>query len=439
MDGSGVLIGGLMKNPLLVLFAVVALVTVGCSGERATEASQKGGPDSGGRTGGGRAGGRGGDAAVPVTIAKAVQKDVPVQAEVIGTVEAYATVSVKPQISGQLMTAHFNEGDFVKQGQLLLTIDPRALEAQVKQTEAMILRDQAQLRQAEANLARDRAQETNARSQVQRADQLAAGGIISKEQYDQTATALESLKATINADLAAIENAKAQISASGAVLENQKVQLGYTKVYSPIAGRTGTLLVKPGNIVQANTTDVATINQVEPVYVSFALPESYFGELRRTGQGLPVTAKSEQGDFSVTGRVSYFENTVDPSTGTIRIKAKFDNVNRVLWPGQFVRVTLKLQDRPNSIVVPSQAVQTGQEGLYVYVVKQDQTVEIRPVKVGQRAGEETVIESGLKPGETVVTEGTLRLVAGSRVQLRERGQGGRGGPGGGRQGQRGPR
>src|SRR4051812_12798648 len=178
-----------MKNHLLAFLAVVALVTVGCAGEK-TEASAKGGPaGSGARAGGGRGGGRGGDAAVPVTIAKAVQKDVPVQAEVIGTVEAFASVSIKPQISGQLMAAHFSEGDFIKKGQLLLTIDPRAIEAQVKQTEAMIPRDQAQLQQAQANLSRDRAQETNARSQLQRADKLAEGGIISKETYDQTATA----------------------------------------------------------------------------------------------------------------------------------------------------------------------------------------------------------------------------------------------------------
>jgi membrane fusion protein, multidrug efflux system len=420
-----------MKKQGFTLLAAVALALVGCSGEKTSAAGAKGA--------GGRGGGRGGDAAVPVTVAKAVQKDIPVQAEVIGTVEPYATVSVKPQISGQLMQAHFNEGDFVKQGQLLLTIDARAIEAQLKQTEATILRDQAQMQQAQANLARDRSQESNAKSQLQRADQLAAGGIISKEQHDQAATALESLNATINADIAAIENAKAQIAASRAMLENQKVQMGFTKVFSPIAGRTGSLLVKPGNIIQANTTDVATINQVQPAYVSFALPESYLAELRRAGSGLQVVVKTEQGEGTAVGKVSYFENTVDVTTGTIRVKAKFDNQDRLLWPGQFVRVTLKLQDRPNAIVVPSQAVQTGQEGLFVYIVKPDQTVDIRPVRAGQRAGDETVIEDGVQPGETVVTEGTLRLVAGSRVQLRERGQGGSGRPGGGagRQGSRG--
>jgi multidrug efflux system membrane fusion protein len=416
-----------MKNQSVVaLCAILAMAAAGCSTEKTNAAATKGG----------RGGGRG-DAAVPVTIAKAVQKDIPVQAEVIGTVEAFATVAVKPQMSGQLLEAHFREGDFVNRGQLLLTIDARALEAQVKQTEATIMRDQAQLAQAQANLARDRAQEANARSQLQRADQLSKNGIISKEQYDQSSTAVATLQATINADLAAIENAKAQIAATRAALENLKVQLGYTKVYAPIGGRTGSLLVKPGNIVQANTTEIVGINQVQPVYVSFALPEGYLAELRSNQQGLTVLAKSDEGGINETGRLSYFENTVDVSTGTIRLKAKFDNPRRTLWPGQFVRVTLQLQNRPNAIVVPTQAVQTGQEGTFVYVVKADQTVEIRPVKAGQRAGDEMVVDTGLRPGETVVTEGTLRLVPGSRVQLRERG--GPGGPGGQRQGgRRGP-
>jgi multidrug efflux system membrane fusion protein len=403
----------------------ILLIAGGCSGQKTEAAGQSGAGRN--RGAGGRAGGRG-DAPVPVLVAKAVQKNVPVEAEVIGTVEAFSTVTIKPQISGQLIQAHFQEGQFVNKGQLLVTIDPRALEAQVKQTEATIARDQAAITQAQANVARDRAQEANARAQLDRASQLWKSGIISKEQHDQAATTVETLQATINASVAAVENAQAQIAASRASLENQKVQLGFTRIYSPISGRTGTLLVKPGNVVQANTSELTTINQVQPVYVTFALPEAYLPEIRRNTRGLTVVAKSDEGGIQESGKVAYFENTVDVTTGTIKLKATFPNANRTLWPGQFVRVTVRLQDRPNAIVVPNQAIQTGQDGTYVYIVKPDQTVEIRPVTPGQRSGEETVVDKGVQPGETVVTEGTLRLVPGARVQLRERGvPGGSGG------------
>ena len=366
----------------------------------------------------------------PVTVGHAVQRDVPIQADVIGTVEASAMVSLKPQISGQIMEARFHEGDFVEKGQFLVQIDPRALDAQMNQLQAQIQKDQAALGQAEANLARDRAQQDNAKRQLDRADQLSKGGIISKEQYDTYATAAATYAATINADLAAIENAKAQINASQAALENQRVELGYTKIYAPITGRTGTMTVKPGNIVTANTTELVTINQVQPVFVTFALPEVNLPSLRQTvGQRLPVTAVPEEGGTPQRGVVAFFENTVDPMTGTVKVKATFDNKDRVLWPGQFVRVTLKLGEHTNAILIPSQAVQSGQDGTFAYVVKADQKVELRQVVASARLGDETVIERGIEVGDTVVTEGTLRLIPGARVAVRERPAGGRGGPG----------
>jgi multidrug efflux system membrane fusion protein len=390
-------------------------LTAACNGSKTAEASAKGG------------GGRG-DAAIPVTVAHAAARDVPIQAEVIGSVEASSTVTLKPQISGQLLEAHFHEGDFVKAGQLLLTLDQRALAAQLKQLEAQIMRDEAALGQAQANLARDRAQEGNAKSQMERAGRLSKEGIISKEQYDQFATALTSLEATIRADEASIENSRAQIAASRAAVDNQKVQLGFTKIYAPISGRTGTLMVKPGNVVSANTTDLATILQLEPAIVTFALPEANLTALRQTGGAkLPVIAMAEEGGTKEIGALAFYENTVDPTTGTIRLKATFPNTSHTLWPGQFVRVTLKMGSIARAIVIPNQAVQSGQDGTFVYIVKPDNRVDVRPVTTAQRIGEETVVERGLQPGETVVTEGTLRLVPGSRISVRDQ-QGPGGGP-----------
>ncbi len=373
---------------------------------------------------GGKGGGR--DMPTPVTVGHAVQRDVPIQAEVIGTVEASAMVSLKPQISGQIIEARFHEGDFVQKGQLLVLIDPRALEAQLNQLQAQAARDKAALLQAEANLARDQAQQDNAKRQLTRAVELSKQGIISHEQYDTYATSAATYEATIRADLAAIENSKAQIAASQAAVENQKVLLGYTKIYAPISGRTGTMTVKPGNIVTANTTELATINQVEPVYVTFALPEMHLNALRTTaGQKLPVTATPEEGGAAQQGSLAFFENTVDPLTGTVKAKATFVNKGHTLWPGQFVRVTLKLSERANAVLIPSQAVQSGQDGTFAYVVKEDQRVELRPIVASQRLGDETVIERGVTVGEKVVTEGTLRLIPGARVT--ERAAGGRGG------------
>lgn len=368
--------------------------------------------------------------AVPVTVAKAVQRSVPIQVEVVGNVESSSTVTLKPQISGQLLAAHFREGDFVQAGQLMLTIDPRPLEAQLKQLETQVLRDEAGMAQAEANLTRDRAQEENANVQRERADQLWKNGIISKEQHDQFVTAATTIAATIRADQAAIESSKAQIAVTKAAIETQKVQLAYTRIYAPIGGRTGAMMVKPGNVVTANTTEIATINQVQPVYVTFALPESNLTALRQgTANGMQVTAVAEEGGLPQVGSLAFYENSVDVSTGTVRLRGTFSNGDKKLWPGQFVRVTLRLGDRPNAVLIPSQAVQSGQDGTFVYVVKPDNKVDVRPVTAAQRLGDETIVDQGLEAGETVVTEGTMRLIPGSRVQMRD----------GRRPGPRGPR
>jgi multidrug efflux system membrane fusion protein len=333
------------------------------------------------------------DERVPVTVATVAQKDVPVLLKAIGNVQAFSTVSVRALAGGQLTAVLFREGDDVRRGQPLFTIDPRPY--------------QAALQQAEANLARDEANFRNAQSEAARYADLVKKDYVTKEEYEKITSAAESAKAVVTADRAAVENAR--------------LQLSYCNIAAPIDGRTGSLIVHAGNIVRANdTSPLVVINQVAPVYVQFAVPESQLGQLRaRGGLGVPVNAAPQKGGPAIaTGRLSFIDNAVDMTTGTITLKAVFANQNRALWPGQFVSVAVTLHDRPNAVVVPSQAVQTGQRGQYVYVVKQDQSVEMRPVKVAETVEQESIIENGVGPGETVVTDGQLRLTPKSHVDVK---------------------
>jgi multidrug efflux system membrane fusion protein len=372
----------------------------------------------------------GGD--VPVVVAKASQRDVPVEIQVIGNVEAYSTISVKAQVNGQLTDVFFHEGDFVHKGEKLFTIDPRPLEAAYNQALANIARDQATLGQAEANLARDVAQAKYQDTQAKRYADLLAGGVISRDQAEQLRASADAMEQAVNADKAAIESAKANIAASRATAENAKVQLSYTSIPSPIDGRTGNLTVKAGNVVTANNMDLMTINQIEPIYVTFAVPEAQLPAIKKymaIGK-LTVRARPQDGDVKDedSGYLTFVDNTVDVTTGTIKLKGTFPNAAHTLWPGQFVRVILKLTTQPNAVVVPNQAIQTGQNGAFVYVVKNDRTVESRSVTTGSRVDQDMVVNDGLAVGETVVIEGQLRLAPGSRVVVRD----GRGGGGGGR-------
>jgi multidrug efflux system membrane fusion protein len=331
--------------------------------------------------------------AVPVTIATVVQKTVPVELRAIGNVEAYSAVSVKPQLDGAVEQAYFKEGQDVKKGDPLFTLDSRP--------------HQAELQQLEANLARDQAQLENARAQAERYTRLFQEGIVSKEQYDSFRTNADALAAAVLADKAAIARAK--------------IDLDYCSIRSPMAGRTGSLLVYPGNIVKANETILVVINQITPIYVSFSVPEQNLAEIkqRMAAVSLPVAAIVPDDELHpVPGTLTFVANAVDNTTGTIRLKATFANAERRLWPGQFVNVLLRLTSRPNAIVVPSQAVQTGQLGQYVFVVKPDMSAESRPVVSGSTVGGETVIEEGLQLGENVVTDGQLRLAPGSKVELK---------------------
>jgi membrane fusion protein, multidrug efflux system len=366
-------------GPVLVL--VTALALSACSGGEAVQST----PPSG------RGGGQ---PAVPITATQVVEKSVPLDVQAIGTVIAASTVAVRAQITGELMSVHFKEGEEVKEGQVLVTLDKRPFEAA--------------LAQAEATLQKDIAQAANASAQAVRYKDLLARGIATREQVDQMNTQAAALDATVAADRANIQTAR--------------VQLDYATITAPISGRTGLLQVHKGNLVRANDTmPIVTINRVTPVYVSFAIPESMLPQFKRyMAQGsIKVEAKApnEAGPASI-GRSDFIDNAVDPTTGTIKVKGTFPNDDRRLWPGQFVNVSVTLTVDPDATVVPNVAVQSGQQGTYVYVVKDDQTVELRPVTVARTHGDESIISKGLEPGETVVTDGQLRLVPGARVSIK---------------------
>jgi multidrug efflux system membrane fusion protein len=386
--------------------------------------------------------------AVPVGVAAAERKVVPVQVMAVGTVQAYTSVGVKAQVAGQVVEVHFKEGQDVKRGDPLFTIDPRPLQASVRQMEANVARDRAQLRQMEAavaqkqaevtqalaNLERDLAQLDNARVQEERYRELVRRELIAREQYDQVRTSFAAMQATVQADRAGVENARAAaraaeamvdnaraaIAANEAMVETARLQLAYTSIEAPIDGRTGSLLVQAGNVVKGNDeSPLVVINQVRPIYVSFAVPEQYLADVRRYLARGPVTVEAtvNGGQRRTAGDLTFVNNTVDPATGTIQLKATFGNADRTLWPGQFVDVVLTLTSE-QATVVPARAVQAGQHGSFVFVVKPDLTVESRPVKVGRRLGGEVVVDQGLAGGERVVTDGQLRLVPGARVEIK---------------------
>jgi len=403
----------------LSLIALAALFLYGCS---SAGAGSGGAPGRGGRKGGA------GD--VPVLVAVVERKNVPVEIQVIGNVEAYATIAVKAQVGGQLTNVYFHEGDSVGKGDQLFTIDPRPFDAAVNQAVANHARDEAALGQAKANLARDSAQARYAEAQAARYAELFQSGIISKDQNEQLRSTADAQRQAVAADEAAIKSAEAAMGSSQAAIETARIQLDYTSIRSPIDGRTGALSVKQGNVVTANTVDLTTINQVRPIYATFAVPEAQLPAIKRyMAQGtLPVRAQPQDNPDSMeTGVLTFVDNSVDMTTGSIKLKGTFPNADNRLWPGQFVRVTLRLTTQANAVVAPSQAVQNGQNGSFVYVVKADRTVESRPVITGARVDQDMVIDQGLQPGETVVTEGQLRLAQGSRVVVRNAGTDGRGG------------
>ncbi len=354
------------------LFALVAaILTSGCSGNvKKTVAS------------------------APVLVAQAFTTNVPVQIDPppVGHVMALSTVTVHSQIQGMISEIRFQEGQEVKKGDLLFTIDPRPA--------------QAALDQARANLARDRAQLENARIQFDREQKLFDQKLVSQDDFDTSKAGMDALAGTVQADEASVTNAV--------------LNLGYTEIRSPIDGATGGLQAFVGNVVKSPDDTLLTINQIHPIYVQFGVPEQYLPEIRREmrGKTLQVVAAFQNMDVPARGELTFINNTVDTATDLIQLKATFPNEDNVLWPGQFVTAELTLSELTNAVVVPSQAVQTGQNGQFIYVVKADQTVEERPVTIGITFQGNTVIESGLKAGEIVVTDGQLRLAPGVAVNAR---------------------
>src|SRR5215813_6324537 len=425
-----------MIRSRIPLIVVIALALVPCTTACSRTDASSGTPDRGGGGGRGRGGRGGGESGpVPVVTAAVQQRDVPVEVAAIGNVEAYESVSVRSQVTGVVTEVMFHEGDFVKKGDHLFTVDPRPYEAMLEQAKANLVRDEALLAQSQAQQARDKAQTDYLQQTSQRNAELAERGILSKDMLQQSQSQAAANQAAVKADEAAIESARAQLGAQQAAVDNAAVQLAYTVIRSPINGRTGNLTMKPGNLATANTTELTTIAQVEPVYVTFAVPATRLPAIRGHDVKDPLTVSALPQDESSTpamGALAFVDNAVDTTTDTIKLKAKFDNTDHRLWPGQFARVTLKIATLSNATVVSSEAVQTGQDGPFVFVVKPDSTVEQRAVTIAQRVNDDVVIGQGLKPGETIVTGGELRLEPGSRIQQPGAGGGGeRGGRGGG--------
>ncbi len=332
--------------------------------------------------------------AVPVVIGKAVAKSMPVQVRAIGNVQPYSTVMVRSQVTGQLAKVHFDEGQEVKEGDILFTIDQRPFAGM--------------LEQAKANLARDTAQLDSARLTYERELKLSHDGLISQDEFEKAEAAFKSLQGTILADRASISNAT--------------LNLEFTTIRSAINGRTGNLLAHAGNIVKAPDDQLLAINQVQPIYVSFAVPEQFLPEIRKRLRETKLMVSAAYANMDAAapqGELTFIDNSVDFTTGTIQLKATFPNRDNLLWPGQFVQAMLLLNEQANSVVVPSQAIQNGQNGEFIYVVKADQSVEFRRVETGIIEKGETVILNGVKAGETVVIDGQSRLVPGAKITTKQ--------------------
>jgi len=383
----------LLRTALLASVVVAA----GCVNQAASGDSAAAGGRGGGR------GGAGAAATVPVSTTHVTEKSLPVTVPTIGTAEASSTVEIRPQVSGQLIAVGLTEGDEVREGQLLFTIDPRPFEVALKQ--------------AQAALAKDSAQAENAQAILKRSDDLLKQRIISQADRDTQAASARALAETANADQAQVDAAK--------------LNLQYTKIVAPISGRTGSLIVHPGSLVR--TTDTApllVINQLTPIRVAFAMPAQYLDQVRAGQAKAPLRTEARAAGSSAAasvGDIFFIDNVIDPSTGTIKLKALFPNTDRRLWPGELVEVVLRLAVEPHAMVVPSAAVQNGQQGQFVFVVNADRSVVMRPVSVARTAGDDAVIASGLKIGEEIVTDGQLRLTPGAKISVKPP-IGGRGAP-----------
>jgi len=358
---------------------------------------------------------------VPVVVAKVSEKLMPVEVASVGNVEPISTVAVKAQVSGELLQVHFNEGDFVRKGQLLFTIDSRSFQGQVGTVEANMAKDQAQLKQVEANLARDTAQLEYVQAEAKRYATLLQRGLISADSAEQARSQSNAAEELVRADRAAIENVRAVLDVDQHALTAAKLQLSYSTIYSPIDGRTGAVMLKPGNLIKSADAPIVVINQTNPIYINFTVPQQHWPEIKKNmnARGLRVTAAvAQDAAHPQQGNVIFVDNAVDAATGTLHLKASFENSENQFLPGMFVNVVLRLSEQPNAKVVPTQALTEGQNGTFVYVVKPDNGVELRPVVSTRSHDGNAAIESGLELGEMVVIDGQARLTAKSKVQIK---------------------
>ncbi len=338
-----------------------------------------------------------GGAAVPVAVATAERRDLPVYFSGLGTITAFNTVTVRSRVDGQIVEVAFREGQEVRQGDLLMVIDPRPYEVLLAQAQANLAKDEAQLADAKLNFERDK--------------DLLAQSILPRQQVDSQGALARQLEAATQADRAQIDNAKLQVA--------------YSKITAPVSGRVGLRLVDVGNVIRsADQTGLLVITQLEPITVIFTLPEDSLSQVARRlkGDPLPVEAWSRDDQTKLaTGRLLTIDNQIDLTTGTAKLKAVFENKDRTLWPNQFVNARLLVEVRKGQTLVPSAAVQRGSTGVFAYVVKPDKTIDVRPLKVGLSQGGFTAIEDGVAPGEQVVTDGHEKVQAGSKVELRSAG------------------
>jgi multidrug efflux system membrane fusion protein len=408
---------GLVWAVFLLIVAVVAGYAVFHAGQPIPQKGQGGG-------------GRGRNAQlgpVPVVVSPVTRSSIPVYLNGLGNVTAFYTVTVKSRVDGQLMKVHFNEGDFVKEGQLLIEIDPRPFQVQLDAAQATLAHDQAGLTQAQANLERDTAQQKYAQTEATRYSQLVAQGVIARDQGEQLKSNADSLAGTVAADKAAIDSVRAQIQSDQTTIDNAKLQLTYSKITAPITGVAGLRLVDPGNIVHAaDANGMVVITQLQPISVLFTIPEDSLPQvMRKVRSGAHLQADAYNRDNSkmlASGTLKTLDNQIDNTTGTSKLKAVFDNKDNALFPQQFVNVRLLVDTLTNQLVVPNVAVQNGQQGNFVYVVDDESMVHLKPVQVGVTTQTSSQILSGISDGDRVVVDGTDRLVEGAVVRVRKPGE-----------------
>ena len=360
---------------------------------------------------------------VPVRTVAARTSNVPLDFTAVGNAEAMSSVDVKSLVAGQVLHVYFQEGQQVEAGQLLFEIDPQPLERQIAQTQADLAKDAALEQQARANVAKDQAQLNQSKAEAQRGLELQKEGIFSKEQTEQLVTTNNAAQASLESDQAAVESAMASANSDRARLSQTELQLSYTKIKAPITGRAGAIAVKPGNLVKENDVAMVTILQLSPIEVSFGVPENLLPEVQKYNAEQPLMVRAIAAGNTSTGKLVFIDNTVDVNTGTIKLKAEFPNTDHKLWPGQFVNVNAQLDVERDRIVVPSRTVETGPQGKFVWVVDSNgNSVSMRPVNVERMfkpadGNEVSVISSGIKAGEMVVSEGQMRLMPGAKIKI----------------------